>query len=189
MSEQLFWDKGHKYPRLSDSEDDGLAWVDIDGEKMIIPVKGDFPPWTPEIMESLDGFLNEYFEAIDEGAARILKWFPKPKAIDELHGVYREWLYLGDDGENFIDVILASALDREIPGDSIWLMPIANPGGTKTVIATSLSKYHRVYTVDSVTRRGLVSGYRLSKKDDNKRAGILQHLNNKARALLCWFCP
>lgn len=51
--------------------------------------------------------------ALKQHLARI-----QPKTLTELHDTFRFWLHIEDTG--IIDVNLACALDRKVPGDPVW---------------------------------------------------------------------
>jgi len=104
-----------------------------------------------------------------------------PKTILQLHKVFNRWYHIDKVDNDFIDVTLASCLDREVQGDPVWLFIVAPPGGLKTEIIRSLSEYPKAYSLDSLTAHTLVSG--ISKRDSNDElvpaAGLLPEINGK----------
>ena len=95
---------------------------------------------------------------------------------------FGEWLYLEPPDYEFIEVAIAATLDREIPGDPIWIFLVGPSGATKTELIRSLSGYHRAYTLDLLTPKSLVSGQ--AEKDEETKelvpvAGILQDLDER----------
>ena len=63
--------------------------------------------------------------------------------LEELIDLYKRWLYLEETED--IEVALATLLDREIPGDPIWLQIIASSGDKKTEILRSFKDYNKAY--------------------------------------------
>jgi hypothetical protein len=103
-------------------------------------------------------------------------------SLPEYHKVLKNWLYLGKDDLEFINVGLAALLDREIPGDPVWLYLIAPPGGLKSELLRAFREYPRAYTLDTLTPATFVSGLMEKDKETGDRkpvAGILQDLNGK----------
>lgn len=101
-------------------------------------------------------------------ALQALDNLPTVDTLDELLAVYRKWLYLEEVED--IEITLAALLDREIPGDPIWLQNIANSGDKKTELCRSFKGYDRNYSLDTLSTNTLVSG--LAKK--NKKTGELE---------------
>ena len=90
--------------------------------------------------------------------------------IDDLHKLYRKWLYIEDNDLDFIDVGLACSMDREIPGDPAWLYLIAPSGGLKSELIRCLSTFSKAYTLDTLTTATFISG--LTQR--NKETGELE---------------
>lgn len=105
----------------------------------------------------------------------------KPKTLEELHTINSKWLEITPRDKEYIEVVYAVAVEREILGDPIWMYVIGPPGGMKTTIARAIKKYERVYTLDSLTTKTFISG--LTQKSEQGKivpvAGILKHLNGK----------
>ncbi len=109
-------------------------------------------------------------------------FFSEPKNIEELRANFNYWLYLTDNDREAVEVVLAAALDRDIPGDPFWLYVISPSGGIKTEIIRALSKYDKAYTLDSLTPATFVSGKVEKDKETGDMypvAGILESINGK----------
>lgn len=102
--------------------------------------------------------------------------------LEELLDRYASWLYLEPADFEAIEVTLAAALDRELPGDPVWLMLIAPSGGVKTEVLRSLSQYPKAYTLDSLTANTLASGLTRMNRDTKEMeyvGGILRALDGR----------
>ncbi len=103
--------------------------------------------------------------------------------IDKLFSVYRKWLYIEDVDRDFIEVSIAASLDREIPGDPVWIYLIAPPGGIKSELITAIGQaYPKAYTLDTLTESTFISGMAEKNHDTGEYepiAGILQDLDGK----------
>jgi len=109
-------------------------------------------------------------------------------SVERIRKVFKKWYYLVKSDFEFIDVGLVCVLDRDLPGDPLWMFLVAPSGGMKSEIIRSISRYHRAYTLDSLTPQTFISGKFVtvpgSKTKDNPEgvripAGILQHLDGK----------
>lgn len=106
--------------------------------------------------------------------------------LDDLLAIHRKWLYIEGDDVEFIEVTLAAALDREIPGDPVWLFLVAPSGALKTEIIRSLNQYHRSYSLDTLTPNTLISGKAEKNKTTGEyepKAGILRQLDGRCLTL------
>ena len=106
--------------------------------------------------------------------------------VEGLLGLYGDWLYLEPQDFEALEVVLAAALDRELPGDPAWLMFVAPSGGVKTEVLRSLSSYPRAFSLDFLTPKALVSG--LTRLDRETKeyipiAGLLSSLDGKVLVL------
>lgn len=102
--------------------------------------------------------------------------------LPEYHEYLKKWLYLEPTDIAFIDVALAALLDREIPGDPVWLYLIAPPGGVKSELLRAFRVYNRAYTLDTLTTSTFVSGLSEKDKETGERvpvAGILRDLDGR----------
>jgi len=117
-------------------------------------------------------------EMVKEGWKKAV--YHEPKTIDELLTTFEYWLYLESAEREGFEVILAAALDRDIPGDPLWFYVIAPSGGIKTEFLRALSKYERIYRLDSLTAATFISGKMEKDKETGELypiAGILESLN------------
>jgi hypothetical protein len=87
--------------------------------------------------ETLAAALPEDLSTNKEDLLRRLCEQQQPVNLDALKKVYKKWLYLDDDDE-VLDVVLAVACDRKLPGDPVWLFLISASGGTKTELVRNL---------------------------------------------------
>ena len=102
--------------------------------------------------------------------------------LEELHELFKKWLYLEPQDTEFIEVTIAALLDREIPGDPVWLYAIAPPGGVKSELLRTFRVYPKAYTLDTLTPSTFVSGKAEKNKETDEYepiAGILQDLDGK----------
>lgn len=104
--------------------------------------------------------------------------------LDKCHKTFDKWLSLEPSDHKAIDVVLATALDRDVDGDPTWLFLIAPSGGTKTEILRGLNEYDKIYTLSSLTTKTFISGkivYR-NKPEGKKELvvqGLLPKINGK----------
>jgi hypothetical protein len=112
--------------------------------------------------------LAELKEEMEEIPAEL-----KGMTLDRLKEIIKKWLYLDEADFEVIDVILATALDRAIPGDPIWTFVIGPPGATKTELIRALSGPD-IYTTSSVTAHTLITGLR-----DESAQDLLPQLDGK----------
>ena len=127
-----------------------------------------------------DAEIEELHRKIEERTKRLSEI--KPETLEDLHKMNSRWLELTDADKEFLEIIYAAGIDRELPGDPVWLYAIAPSGGMKTAAARSLNKYHRIYTLDTITPSTLISGLSKVNKQTNEiepAAGILQYLDGK----------
>jgi len=103
--------------------------------------------------------------------------------VPQLMAVLRKWLYLESSDREFIEVILAASLDREVPGDPVWLYAVAPPGGLKSELLRAIgSAYKKAFTLDTLTPATFVSGVAEKNKESGEWepiAGLLQDLDGK----------
>lgn len=76
--------------------------------------------------------------------------------VGEVYAEFDRWLHLPD--KTYLDVLYGTAIANRISGDPIWMLIIAEPGGTKTEPLVSLSHAPNVVTVSQITPTALVSG-------------------------------
>jgi hypothetical protein len=85
----------------------------------------------------------------------------------------KKWLYIDPQDDEVIDVIVATALDRELPGEPIWVFVIGPPGATKTELVRAFYG-QRFYTTSSITAHTLITGLK-----DKAAKDLLPQLNGK----------
>jgi hypothetical protein len=85
----------------------------------------------------------------------------------------KKWLYINSLDDEVIDVIIAAALDRELPGDPIWIFVIGPPGATKTELVRAFCG-QRFYTTSSITSHTLITGLK-----DKTAKDLLPELDGK----------
>lgn len=85
----------------------------------------------------------------------------------------KKWLYINLEDDEVIDVIMATALDRELRGDPVWLFVIGPSGATKTELVRA---FHgpRFYTTSSITAHTLITGLK-----DKTAKDLLPELDGK----------
>lgn len=103
--------------------------------------------------------------------------------VDKLKKAVGKWLFIDD--EEWLDIILACALDRKLPGDPLWLFIIAVPSGSKTEILRALEEGENFFHLSSLTPNSLVSGYtfRDNKNKSRKVEDLASQINNKVLIL------
>lgn len=120
----------------------------------------------------------EKTKSIDTSSIQEFKSYPK-KSYAEMHGIIRKWLAITDD--EWLDVILACALDRKIKGDPIWIFVVGVPSSTKTEITRQFADGHDFYQLSSLTPNSMISGF--VKPDGKPVAGLAEQLDGKTLIL------
>lgn len=95
--------------------------------------------------------------------------------LQDVFNIFDKWLYIED--REAIEIILATAVASQIPGDPLWLFILGPSGSTKTEIARSFKGSPRVYTTDTITPKALISGWREPKR--KQAIDVLPQLNGK----------
>jgi hypothetical protein len=127
----------------------------------------------PEDIQSIKIRHNEWL-----AVQRLLQ----PKTIGELHNIYTAWYKINPVDIELIDITLALATDRRIPGDPVWGNIVGPAGFWKTGLCRSISGLPEVYPLDVLTDKSLISGLVEKNKETGERepvAGILKELNGK----------
>ena len=84
--------------------------------------------------------------------------------LDSLLDTFRKWLELGE--TDYIEVILATVLSNEIPGDPVWIFVVGPPGASKTEVLRSFTGLgDRIYSTSKLTPQSLISGKQTEKYD------------------------
>ena len=92
--------------------------------------------------------------------------------LQQLHNIYKKLLYIEDTKR--IDVILATALSKKIPGIPLWLILVGASGDMKSVQLNAID-YEDVFVMHNLTSKTLVNGY----KNKKKYPDLAPQLNNK----------
>ena len=92
---------------------------------------------------------------------------------NEVYETFKKWLHMPD--TTVIDVVFGTALANRIPGDPLWMYIVAVPGGTKTVVAMSLTEAQNVIAISSLTSKTLISGANFGGNDPS----LIPRLNGK----------
>ena len=69
---------------------------------------------------------------------------------------FKRWLSI--ESIDVLDVMFGTVFANRLPGDPLWLLFVAPPGGMKTEVLLSLSKAPRVVTTTTLTPQSLISG-------------------------------
>jgi hypothetical protein len=98
----------------------------------------------------------------------------KPATLDEVHTVFRRWLFLSN--TDAIDIMLATAFALNIEGPPLWLFLVSPPGGAKTATLMALSKWTDAFFTSSLTPHALISGANWQGQSD---PSLIPRLNGK----------
>ena len=136
----------------------------------------DQPGWSCPHFITLEAEMEVGKKETDAKAEEVLE-IPeefKDMTLERLKNDYvKKWLYIDLEDDEIVDAILATALDRDIPGEPIWLFVIGPPGATKTELLRSLTG-PRFYTTSSITAHTLITGLR-----DKSAKDLLPELDGK----------
>jgi hypothetical protein len=78
-------------------------------------------------------------------------------ALAKLHSVYKKWLHVKDDRR--IDLVLAVALTRDVPGTKLWLLIVSNSGDWKSEQLHALDDdEENTRVIKALTSKTIVSG-------------------------------
>jgi hypothetical protein len=92
--------------------------------------------------------------------------------FNEVINVYKKWLHIED--EDYIKVLHASLISHRFDDKPLWLLLVAPPSGTKTVVLQPLSVLKDIYNINfisEITAKTFVSG-------DKKYKGLLDEMQN-----------
>lgn len=93
--------------------------------------------------------------------------------LDQVLTRSKHWLYMPDTCP--LEVVLGAIAANKLPGDPVWLLLIATPGGGKTEILNSIINIPQVYQVATLTESSLLSG--TPKKDSHgAKGGLLREV-------------
>ncbi len=113
---------------------------------------------------------------------------PRRVKVKKVHSCFKKHFHMTKKDHDLLDICLSTVLDRDIPGDPLWLYVVAPSGGMKTELLRSLSGFPRVYTLSSLTTKTFISGKWItvpgSKTKDNPKGkqvlgGILYRLDGR----------
>jgi hypothetical protein len=90
--------------------------------------------------------------------------------LARVKNTFDRWLYL--EGDDFIDVVLATVIAHRFQGDPVWLFLIAPPGSGKTAILQSLGT-DKIQHLSNLTPHTLVSGLNMPRKRDPSALPLL----------------
>lgn len=79
-----------------------------------------------------------------------------PLTLAELETVFGRWLLIKDPA--LMPIFVGAVLAHRLPGDPVWLVLVAPPGGTKTELLRALYGYPGIFPLSSLTARTLASG-------------------------------
>jgi len=95
-------------------------------------------------------------------------------SLGDVLKVFKKWLELEE--TDYIEVIIATILSNEIPGDPVWLFVIGPPGASKTEVLRSFNGLKdRIYSTSKLTAQTLISG----KQTKNYDPSLLPRLDGK----------
>lgn len=126
------------------------------------------------IEEQQDENLAKWYDSIPEHLR--VTTFP------DLKKLYSKWLYMTPEQADGVDVVVAMALERSIPGTPLWLYLIGPPGAYKTELARALKPWSFIFTLDTLTPASLISGKLVENKETGESypiGGVLLLLNGK----------
>lgn len=101
----------------------------------------------------------------------------KGTTLEGFKKIVKKWLYIDKRDDEVIDVIYAAALDRDLPGEPVWLFVIGPAGATKTELLRQLDG-PSFYTASTITAHTLITGLR-----DRNARDLLPELDNKVLIL------
>lgn len=94
-------------------------------------------------------------------------------AYEAVYEAFRKWLVIPD--TEVIDILFGTIFANRIPGDPLWLMIVAPPGGSKTALIRTLGGAKGIIEASSLTRASLISGFNSNGKDPS----LIPKLNDR----------
>jgi hypothetical protein len=79
-----------------------------------------------------------------------------PVDLAGLEAAFARWLLIDDRG--LIVIVVGAVLAHLLTGDSVWLLVVAPPGGTKSELLRALYGYQGIYPLSELTARTFASG-------------------------------
>ena len=106
----------------------------------------------------------------------------RPLPLKEVIKTFRKWLDLEE--TDYIEVIIATILSNEIPGDPVWLFVIGPPGASKTEVLRAFNSLKdKTYSLSKLTAQSLISGKRYKRTIEGEEIyidpSLLPKLDNK----------
>jgi hypothetical protein len=113
---------------------------------------------------------DENTDALDY--ERLGDRLPLHKASTVRNG-FKKWLSIAN--ADCIDVMFGTVFANRLPGDPLWLLFVAPPGGMKTELLLSLSAARDIMTTTTLTPQSLISGCNMGGGDPS----LIPKLNHK----------
>jgi hypothetical protein len=101
-----------------------------------------------------------------------------PCALGEVHAVFRKWLGTEYDLDTANAVIAAAASER-LPGDPLWLLIVAGPGGAKTETVQALAGAGAHVTSTIASEGALLSATPRRERNKGATGGLLRKLGDR----------
>jgi hypothetical protein len=99
------------------------------------------------------------------------------RTLAEVHATFKKWL-----GEEFdldaVDAAIAAAASERLPGDPLWLLIIAGPGGAKTETVQALSGAGAYVTSTIASEGALLSATPRRERYKNATGGLLRKIGD-----------
>jgi hypothetical protein len=106
----------------------------------------------------------------------------KIKTIEILYDIFKKWYDITKEDLELIDIMIATACERRIPGDPLWFYLVGPSGMLKTDLCRSIGDIDEVYSLDKLTPRTLISGMTERDKKTGELkpiAGIIKQLDGR----------
>lgn len=87
-------------------------------------------------------------------------------SLSQAKATVARWLHMAPGEDVVVDVFLGAIVANRFSGDPVWLFLVAPPGGIKTEILRTLSAWHEVYCLSTLTPSTLISGFVQRDGDD-----------------------
>ena len=103
---------------------------------------------------------------------------PPPATLADVHAAFKKWL--GDEYDlDAASAAIAAAASERLPGDSLWLLIVAGPGGAKTETVQSLVGAGAHVTSTIASEGALLSA--TPRRERNKKAtgGLLRKIGDR----------
>jgi hypothetical protein len=101
-----------------------------------------------------------------------------PCALDEVHAVFRKWL--GNEYDmDAANAAIAAAASERLPGDPLWLLIVAGPGGAKTETVQALAGAGAHVTSTIASEGALLSATPRRERNKGATGGLLRKLGDR----------